>query len=45
MSSLELSWHLWMCHLDTDVLQQACNEAHGPLKVKSSSILGLADPF
>ena len=36
-----LSWHLWVCHLDANVLQCAYNEAQGPLEVDSSVILDL----
>ena len=37
----ELSWHLWVCHLDADVLQWAYNEAQGLLEVESSAVSDL----
>ena len=37
----ELSWWLWVCHLDASVLQWVHNEAQGPLEVTSSAILDL----
>ena len=41
-SALELSWHLWVCHLTyASELQLAYNETQGLLEVKSSAILDL----
>ena len=33
-SASELPWHMCLCHLDADVLQQVQNEAQGPLEVQ-----------